>query len=81
VRIIIGQAQILRLLIRYLYLHVRYVQLHIRYYLLKLAGAALVEAVKMEYCIKSLSKDDRVIFATCITVPVYLLVLSMLIRI
>ena len=81
VRIIVKQVQFFGLLLRYLYLHVRYVQLHVRYYLLKVAGAALVEAVKMEYCIKSLSKDDRVIFATCIAVSIYLLTLIMLIRI
>lgn len=68
------------LLGRYIYLHIRYVYLHIKYYLLKAAGAALIEAVKMEYCIKSLSKEDRVIFATCIAVAIYMSALVMFIR-
>lgn len=79
-RIIIAQLRLSGLLLRYFYLRVRYIQLHIEYYLLKAAGAALVEAVKLECCIKSLSKEDRLIFATCIAVSIYILALIMLIR-
>ncbi len=79
-RIIIEQVRFFRLLVRYIYLHVVYIYLHIKYYLLKAAGAALIEAVKMECCIKSLSKEDRVIFATCIAVSIYILILITLIR-
>ena len=81
VRIIIGQVRFFSLFVRYVYLHVRYIYLHIKFYLLKAAGAALVEAVKIESCIKALSKEDRVIFATCIAVSIYTLTLIMLIRI
>ena len=80
VRIIVKQVQLFGLILHYLYLRLRYVQLHIHYYLLKAAGAALVEAVKMEYFIKYLSKYERVIFATCIAVSIYILILIMLIR-
>ena len=46
------------LLLRYyLFANLRMLYLHNEYYvLLKVAGAALIEAVKIEYCIKSLSK-------------------------
>jgi len=81
VRIINNQVRIFRLLVRYFYLHVRYVQLHVRYYLLRAAGAALVEAAKIECRIKSLSKEDCVIFATCMAVSIYALALVVFIRI
>ena len=73
VRIIVKYFELLGLLLQYAYLHIRLVQLRIYYYLLKAAGAALIEAVKLEYCIKSLSKYDRVIFAACVAVSIYLL--------
>jgi len=68
------------LLIRYIYLHIRYVYLHIKFYLLKAAGAALVEAVKIECLIKSMSKEDRVIFSAGVAVSIYILALIMVIR-
>ena len=79
-RIISLQVRFVRLFLRYIYLHIRYVMLHIELYLVKAAGAVLVEAVKIHYCIKSLSKEDRVIFATCVAVSIYILALMMLIR-
>ncbi len=72
-RIIIEQVRFICLLVRYFYLQVRYTYLLIRYCLLKVVGAALVEAVKIEYCIKSLSKEDRVIFATCVAFAIFIL--------
>ncbi len=74
------QVRFLGLLIRYIYLHIRYIQLHIEYYLLKAAGATLIEAVKIECWIKSMSREDRVIFSACIAVSIYVLALVMLIR-
>ena len=53
----------------------------IYYMSLKLAGALLIEAVKIEFCMKSLSKEDRVIFAACIAVSIYVVALIMFIRI
>ena len=65
-RLVLGR--VIDLVLRhYLYLHIRLrVFLIIQYILLKAAGAALIEAVKIEYCIKSMSKEYRVIFAACI---------------
>ena len=79
-RVIIAQVRFTGLLLKYFYLHVRYVQLHIEYYLLKAAGAILVEAVKIECWIKTMSKEDRFIFAACTAVSIYILALIMLIR-
>ncbi len=80
VRTIIDVLRFYGLLLQYFYLHLRKLQLYIHYYMLKAAGALLIEAVKIEYCIKSLSKEDRVIFAACIAVSIYGLALVMLIR-
>ena len=80
VKIIITQFRLYGLLIRYIYLHIRYIQLHIEYYLLKAAGATLIEAVKIECWIKSMSKEDRIVFSACIAVSIYILALVMLIR-
>ncbi len=77
VRIIAEQVKLTGLLIRYIYLHIRYVYLHVKLYLIKFAGAALIEAVKIEYCIKSLSKEDRIVFAACVALSIYLLALSL----
>ena len=71
-RILVKQVELIGLLLQYVYLRIRLVQLRIYYYLLKAAGAALIEVVKLEYCIKSLSKYDRVVFATCIAISIYL---------
>ncbi|MCY3781139.1 MAG: hypothetical protein OXG78_12570 [Chloroflexi bacterium] len=79
-RIIIAQVRFFSLLVRYFYLHIRYIYLHIKFYLLKAAGAALVEAVKVEYCIKSLSKENRVIFAACVAISIYLLAFIVIFR-
>ena len=68
------------LLARYIYLNVRYAYLNIKYYILRAAGAAPIEAVKMESCLKSLSKEDRVIFATCFAVAIYMSALVVFIR-
>lgn len=68
------------MLVRLIYLYVLYIILLIQKFLLKAAGAALVESVKIGYCIKSLSKEYRVIFAACIALLIYLLALNLLIR-
>jgi hypothetical protein len=80
IRFLLDSFRLYGLLIRYIYLHIRYVMLHIELYLLKAAGAILIEAVNIYCCIKSLSKEDRVIFATCTAVSIYILALIMLIR-
>ena len=80
-RVIGLQVQLYGLLLRYIYLRIRYIQLHIEYYLLKAAGATLIEAVKIECWIKSMTREDRIIFATCIAVSIYILALFMFIRI
>ena len=79
-KIINEHLRFMGLLLRYCYLRVCYIYLHMKYYLLKAAGAALIEVVKIEYFIKSLSKEDRVIFSACIAVSIYILALSLLIR-
>ena len=79
-KIFIDQVRFTGLLIQYCYLRICYLYLLIKYHLLKAAGAALIEAVKIEYCIKSLSKEDRVIFAACVAVSIYCLSLVLLIR-
>ena len=81
IKLIIAQVQFTCLLIEYIYLRIRYVELHIRLYLLKAAGALLIEAVKLEGFIKSLSKEDRVIFAACISISIFTLARFMFIRI
>ncbi len=82
------QVRIMGLLLRYVYLHVRYVYLIICYCLLriagaavKVAGAALVEAAKLECYIRFLSREERVIFAACFAVSIYILALVLFIRI
>lgn len=80
-RIIIEHVRFYGLLVHYLQLQVLYICLLIRYCLLKVAGAALVEAVKIEYCIKSFSKENLIIFAACIAVSIYGLALFVFIRI
>ena len=37
-----------------------------------------MEAVKIEYCIKSLSKEARVIFATCVAFAIFILALNLI---
>ena len=68
------------LLLRYCYLKICYVYLLTKYYLLKAAGAALIEAVEIWYSIKTMSNENRVIFAACIAVSIYGLALITLIR-
>ena len=80
-RFFVLQARFIGLLLRYCYLQVYYIYLVICRCLLKLAGAALIEAVKIEYFIKSLSKEDRVIFTACIAVSIYIVAFVMFIRI
>jgi len=80
VRIIIDYVRLTGLLLQLLYLHLYRVSLLIKYYALKAARAALVEAVTIEFGIKSMSMENRVIFATCIAVSFYVLALVMLIR-
>ena len=80
VKFLIDQARITCLLLRYIYLHICYLYLLIRYALLKIAGALLIEAVKIEYFIKSLSKEDRVMFAASVAVSIYVLMLIAVIR-
>ena len=79
-RFMADQVRITGLLIKYFYLHVRYLYLLIRYCLLKIEGAALIEAVEIWYSIKSMSKENRIIFAACIAVSIYGLALVTLIR-
>lgn len=83
-REVIVVLEIYGLLVEYIYLHILRACLIIKYRLLKAAlkaaKAVLIEAVKIEYCIKSLSKEDRVIFAACVTVSIYALALVMIIR-
>ena len=74
------QARFIGLLLRYLFLRIRYVQLHIHYYLLKAVGAALIEAVKIETFIKTLSKEDRLALAALVVVSIFFLARIMLIR-
>ena len=81
VKLIKLQIRFLGLMLRYVYLHIRYAYLLIHLYLLKAVGAALIEIVKIEGFIKSLSKEDRVIFAACVAVSIYILALVMFIRI
>ena len=69
------------LILRYCYLRVCYVYLLIKYHLVKVAGAALIEAVEIWYSIKLMSNEYRVIFATCIAVSIFILARFMLIRI
>ncbi|MCY3832451.1 MAG: hypothetical protein OXG85_05510 [Chloroflexi bacterium] len=73
-------ARLFLLQVRFIGLLLRYVYLHIKLVFLKVAGALLIEAVKIEYFIKSLSNVDRVIFAACIAVSIYAVALIMLIR-
>ena len=80
VKFLIDQARITWLLMRYIYLHFCYFCLLVRYALLKVAGALLIEAVKIEYFIKSLSKEDRVMFAASVAVSIYVLMLVAIIR-
>lgn len=80
-RYFVLQAQFIGLLLRYCYLRVCYLYLIICRCLLILARAALIEAVKIEYFIKSLSKEERVIFAACIAVAIYIVAFIMFIRI
>ncbi len=68
------------LLLQYLYLHLRKLQLYIQYYMLKAAGAALIEAVKIEFYFKALSKYDRIMLATIVAVSIYSLALVFIFR-
>ena len=80
-KIFLLQLQFIGLLLQYCYLRICYVYLIICRCLLLVARALLIEAVKIECFIKSMSREDRVIFATCIAVSIYVLALIMLIRI
>lgn len=83
-RILRGVLDVLKfygLLIHYIWLRIVYVYLHIKLYCFKLGGAALIEAVEIWYSIKTMSKENRLIFAACIAVSIYGLSLLTLIRI
>ncbi len=80
-RSFILQVRFIGLLLRYIYLQICYVYLHIRLVFLKIAGALLITWVEIEYFIKSLSNENRVILAACVAVSIYALALVMLIRI
>ncbi len=80
VKFIVDYVRLMGLLVQYFLLHVEYFYLLCCKFLLKVAGAALIEAVKIEYCIKSMSMENRVIFAACVAVSIYVLALVMLIR-
>ncbi len=79
-RVILDVLRFYGLLIRYCYLRVVYVYLLIKYHLVKAGGAALIEAVEIWYMIKTMSNENRVIFAACIAVSIYALALITLIR-
>ena len=80
-RYIVDVLKFYGLLIHYIWLRIVYVYLHIKYYCFKLGGAALIEAMEIWYSIKTLSTENRVIFAACIAVSIYGLALITLIRI
>ena len=80
VRIIADQVRFYGLLGRYICLRIQYVYLLIKYHCVKLGGAALIEAMEIWYSIKTMSKENRVIFAACIAVSIYGLALITLIR-
>jgi len=80
VRIIVDLLRLYRTLLRYCYLRVCYIGLHIRYYALILERAVLLEVLEIRRTIKSMSKENRVIFAACIAVSIYGLALITLIR-
>ena len=79
-RYIIDALKFYGLLIHYIWLRIVYVYLHIKYYCFKIGGAALIEAVEIWYSIKTMSKENRVIFAACIALSIYGLSLVTLIR-
>ena len=81
IRLVIQHIRLTRLVAKYCCLRVQYVYLLIKYHLIKIGGAALIEAVKMQYFIKSWSKEERVVFAACIAVSIYCLALYWRIRI
>ena len=72
-RYFMRQVDLARLVGTYLWLRFQLAYLLAKYHLIKVAGAALIEAVKMEYCIKSLSKEERVIFAASVALSIYCL--------
>ncbi len=78
--ILIQQVRLTGMLIRLVLLRLEYLRLLIRLYTIKAVGAALIEAVKIEYCIKSLSKEDRIAFAACVAVSIYVVALTLLVR-
>lgn len=69
------------LLIRYFCLRVQYVYLLARLCLIKVAGALLIEIVKIEGFFKALSKEDRIILSACVAVSIYVVALVLSIRI
>ena len=75
------QARLMRLVLIYCGLRMQLVYLHIKYHVIKIGGAALIEAVKIEYLIKSWTKGDRVMFAACIALMFYCLAFYLRIRI
>lgn len=79
-RFILDIFRLYGLLFRYIYLHFRYVYLLTKYHLVKLGGAALIEAMEIWYSIKTMSNENRLIFAACIAVSIYGLSLITLIR-
>ncbi|MDE2821685.1 MAG: hypothetical protein OXN94_02685 [Chloroflexota bacterium] len=66
--------------VKLLLLYVQYIYLHICYFFLKVAGALLLEAAKIEIYIKFMTKEERIKFAACIAVSIYILMLILLIR-
>ncbi len=81
VNIIRSQGRIFRLFIRYIYLHIQYFFLVLQYCLLIVLRTVLREAVKIEYFVRLLSRENRVILAACIVFSLYLLVFNVNIRI
>lgn len=79
-RYIIDIFRFYGLLLRYCWLRLVYVYLLVKHFFIKTGGAALIEAVEIWYSIKTMSNQNRIIFAACIAVSIYGLALITLIR-
>lgn len=79
-RILMKQIEFLGLLIRLFLLRAYYLCLLVRLHLIKVLGAVLIEAVKIEYWVKSMSNGDRVAFAACVAVSIYVVALIFIVR-
>ncbi len=78
---IINEIEIMGLLLKIYYFKLLLLLLKILRVLIRVGGALLVEAVKILYLTKFLSKEERIIFSACVAVSIYILALVMFIRI